>query len=92
MRDTTWYAQSGWITGNIANAMKSSFLALIVHHRRHGLVATNTTFLDTPAVDDGSTCAQLLGGLSTKYCEVCGMKTNGEFMPLWMLYTKWRDR
>ena len=49
-------------------------------HRRHESVATDTIFSDTPAIDDGTTCAQLFVGLSRKYCEAIGMNTDGEFV------------
>ena len=76
---TTQYAQSGWITGNIRNTIKSPVLALNVH-RRHESVATDIIFSDTPAIDDGAMCAQLFVKLSSKYCEVIGMKMDGEFV------------
>ena len=48
--------------------------------RRNEAVATDTIYCDTPAVDDGSTCAQFYTGISTKYCEAYGVKTDGQFV------------
>ena len=73
------YAQSSWIIENIRNTIKSPFSALNMH-RRHESVATDTIFSDTPAIDDGATCAQLFIGLTSKYCEAIGMKIDGELV------------
>ena len=75
---TTQYARSGWITGYIYNTHRAPFPALNVA-RRHEPVATDTIYSDTPAVDDGSTCAQFFTGLDTKFCDVYGMKTDADF-------------
>ena len=79
LKATTQYAQAGWITNDITNTFKSPFPALNVR-RRHESVATDTIFSDIPAIDDGSTCAQLFVGMSTKFCDVIGMKTDGQFV------------
>ena len=42
--------------------------------RRHEPVATDTVFSDTPAIDDGSTAAQLFVGLNTHVVDVYPMK------------------
>ena len=76
---TTQYAQSGWITGSIYDTYRSPFPALNVR-RRNESVATDTIFCDTPAIDDGATCAQFFTGLQSKFCEVYGMKTDGHFV------------
>ena len=76
---TTQYAQSGWITSNIYDTYWSPFPALNVR-RRNESVATDTIFCDTPAIDDGATCAQFFTGLQSKFCEVYGMKTDGHFV------------
>ena len=75
---TTQYAQSGWITGSIYDTYRSPFPALNVR-RRNESVATDTIFCDVSAIDDGSTCAQFFTGLQSKFCEVYGMKTDGQF-------------
>ena len=76
---TTQYARSGWITGHIYNTHQAPFPALNVACR-HEPVATDTIYSDTPAVDDGSTCAQFFTGLDTKFCDAYGMKTDGDFV------------
>ena len=79
LKATTQYAQAGWITNNITNTFRSPFPALNVR-RRHESVATDTIFSDVGAIDDGSTCAQIFVGMSTKFCDVVGMKTDGQFV------------
>jgi len=44
------------------------------------LVATNTVFSDTPAIDDGSTCAQIFVGCNSLVAEVYGMKSEKQFV------------
>ena len=58
---------------------KSRFPALNVH-RRHEPVATDTVFSDTPAIDNGSTCAQIFVGTESLVTDVYGMKTDKEFV------------
>ena len=58
---------------------KSQFPANNVR-RRNEAVATDTFYSDTPAVDDGSVCAQLYTGLNSLYGSVYGMKTSKEFV------------
>ena len=53
--------------------------ALNVHHRNEP-IATDTVYADTPAIDDGSTCAQLFFGTKTYVTEVYGMKTDRQFI------------
>ena len=43
-------------------------------------MATDTIYSDTPAVDDGSKCAQLFVGKHTKFCDAYGMKTDTQFV------------
>ena len=76
---TTQFARSGWITGHIRNTIKAPFPAMNVI-RRNESVATDTIFSDTPAVDDGSTCAQIFVGLNTKFCSAIGMKSDSQFV------------
>lgn len=78
-RATTQYARSGWITGAITQTHKSPFPALNVF-RRNEAVATDTIYCDTPAVDNGSTCAQFYVGVDTKFCSAYGVLTDGEFI------------
>ena len=49
-------------------------------HRRDEPVTTDTVYADTPAIDDGSTCAQLFFGTKTYVTEVYGMKTDRQFI------------
>ena len=57
----------------------SPFPALNVQ-RRNEPVATDTVCSNTPAVDDGSTCAQIFVGVDTHFCDVYGMRTDGQFV------------
>ena len=43
-------------------------------------LATNTTFSDTPAVDDGSTMAQFFCGHDTLVCDAYGIKSTKQFI------------
>ena len=80
---TTQYARSGWISGKIYDTHRAPFPALNVT-RRNEKVATDTFFSDTPAVDNGATCAQFFVGTESKYVEVYGMKTSAHFIrTLW---------
>ena len=58
---------------------KSIFPAANVR-RRNEAVATDSFFADTPAVDNGSTCAQIFVGFNSLYTSVYGMKTTHEFV------------
>ena len=49
-------------------------------HRRNEPVTTDTIYADTPAIDNGSTCAQLFFGTKTYVTEVYGMKTDRQFI------------
>ena len=48
--------------------------------RRNESVATDTMFADTPAVDNGSTCAQIFAGINSKFCLAIGMNTDSQFV------------
>ena len=48
--------------------------------RRSEPVATDAVYCDTPAVDDGSTCAQLFVGTKTLLTDVYGMKSDKQFV------------
>ena len=77
-KSTTQYARSGWITGRITNTFRSPFPAMNVP-RRQEAVATDTIYCDTPAIDNGSTCAQFYVGVKSKFCDVFGMKSDSQF-------------
>ena len=77
-QSTTQYARSGWITGRITNTFRSPFPAMNVP-RRQEAVATDTIYSDTPAIDNGSTCAQFYVGVKSKFCDVFGMKSDSQF-------------
>ena len=78
LKFTTQYARSGWITGHII-IFKSPFSALNMH-RRNEDVATGTIYSNEPAVNDGSTCAQFYIGTTSYFCDVFGIKTDGQFL------------
>jgi len=59
---TRWARYSGHYP--LRKQFKSRFPSLNVH-RRQEAVATDTIFSDTPAVDNGSTCAQIFVGMDT---------------------------
>ena len=48
--------------------------------RRSEAVATDTIFSDTPAVDDGSTMAQIFCGRDTLVCDAYGIKSTKQFI------------
>ena len=58
---------------------KSRFPAANVP-RRHEPVASDTVYSDTPAIDDGSTSAQIFVGTESLLTDVYGMKTDKEFV------------
>jgi hypothetical protein len=58
---------------------KSPFLALNVQ-RRDEPVATDAVFSDTPAIDGGETCAQIFVGTETLVTDVCGVKSEKQFV------------
>ena len=76
---TTQYAKQIIHENGMRRHFKSRFPALNVR-RRCEAVATDTVFSDTPAVDDGSMCAQLFVGHKSLVADVYGMKTDGEFV------------
>ena len=76
---TTQFARSVWITGTIKDTYRLPFPALNYCFQNEG-VATNTIYLDTPEVDDGSMCAQLYVGIITKFCDAYSMSTDGQFV------------
>jgi len=76
---TTQYARAGWISGHITDTYRSPFPALNVK-RRHEPVATDTIYSDTPAIDDGSTCAQFFVGIQSRFCDAYGMSSDASFI------------
>ena len=58
---------------------RSTFPAINVK-RRSEPVATDTFYCDTPAVDDGSTCAQLFVGTKTLLTDVYELKSDKQFV------------
>jgi hypothetical protein len=48
--------------------------------RRDEPVATDTVFSDTPAIDGGETCAQIFVGADALVADVCGMKSEKQFV------------
>ena len=58
---------------------KSPFPALNVH-RRNEDIGTDTVFSDTPAIDDGSTMAQIFVGQDSLVTNVYGMKSEKQFV------------
>jgi hypothetical protein len=63
------------------NHIKSRFPALNVR-RRNEPVATDTVWADEPAIDDGSTAAQVFVGRNTYVTDVYGCKSDAEFAGL----------
>ena len=74
---TRWARYTG--TYPLRKHFKSRFPALNVH-RRNEPVATDTIFSDTPAVDNGSTCAQIFVGTKSLVTDAYGIKTDGKFV------------
>jgi hypothetical protein len=58
---------------------KSRFPLLNVHQRNEA-VATNTIWLDTPAIDNGAKFAQLFVGCRSLVTDIYPMKTDKEFV------------
>jgi hypothetical protein len=75
---TTQYAHIPMST-HLRKHYKSPNPAMNVH-RRDEDIATDTVFSDTPAIDDGSMCAQIYIGMESQVCDAYGMKTDGQFV------------
>ena len=75
---TTQYARIPMSTV-LKKHYRSPFPALNVH-RRNEPVATDTVYSDTPAVDDGSTSAQIFVGTESLLTDVYGMKSDKQFV------------
>ena len=76
---TTQYARSLHLYTDMRKHYKSRFPSLNVA-RRNEAVATDTIFSDTPAIDDGSRCAQFFVGRDTLVSDVYGMKSEKQFV------------
>ena len=48
--------------------------------RRQEAIATDTVYLDTPAIDDGSKVAQIFVGTESLVMDVFGIKTEKQFI------------
>ena len=75
---TTQYARTPAST-ILKKNFKSPFPAFNVK-RRHEPVATDTIYSNTPAIDDGSTSAQIFVGTETLVTDIYGMKNDKEFV------------
>ena len=71
---TTQYARNSIVRLPFRTHLKSRFPALNVQ-RRNELVATDTVWVDEPAIDDGSTAAQVFVGRKMYVTDVYGCKT-----------------
>ena len=76
---TTQYARSVSSSNHMKKTFRSPFPALNVHRRREA-VATDTVFSDTPAVDNGSTCARIFVGRESLVADAYGIKTDKQFV------------
>ena len=76
---TTQYARTNIGSLQLKKTFKTPFAACNVH-RRNEAVATDTVFADVPAVDDGSTAAQLFVGRESLVTDVYGVKTEKQFV------------
>ena len=76
---TTQYARIPMGTTLLKKHYKSPNPALNVQ-RRNESVATDTVYSDTPAVDDGSTVAQIFVGTETLVTDIYGIKTDKQFV------------
>ena len=67
------------VSAAMKQTCRSPFPALNAK-RRSEPVATDTVFSDTPAVNDGSKCAQVFAGTKTLVSDVYGMKSDKQFI------------
>jgi len=75
---TTQYARLPLST-LLKKCYKSPFPVLNVH-RWDEPIATNTIYLDTPAIDSGTTIAQVFVGTESLVMDVYSMKTDRQFV------------
>jgi hypothetical protein len=81
---TRWAQYTG--TYPLCKHFKSRFPALNVH-RRNEPVATDTIFSETPAVDNGSTCAQIFVGTESLVTN----SLTANLLPRWKMTSKNRE-
>ena len=77
--NTTQFARTGVIKGQISNTHKSPFPALNVRQRNEP-VATDTVFADVPSFAGGYISAQFFVGCHTSFATVHGMQTDSQFI------------
>ena len=75
---TTQYARMP-TSSLLTKRYKSPYPALNVTRRQED-VSTDTVYSDTPAIDNGSTQAQIFCGSKTLVTDVYGMKTGNQFV------------
>ena len=75
---TTQFARNS-VSFPMRKHFKSRFPALNVR-RRNEPVATDTIFSDVPAIDDGSTCAQIFVGRHSLLGDAYGCKSDSQFI------------
>ncbi|HSN66994.1 MAG TPA: hypothetical protein VLS94_10155, partial [Fusibacter sp.] len=73
------YACNLGIQGNMKQHFKTRFPALNVSCRNEP-VAKDTVYLDVPAINDVSMCAQFFVERDSLVCDIYGMKTDKEFV------------
>lgn len=78
LRNTTQFARVQ-MTDTFKRFYKSPFPALNVARRSEDLL-TDIIYADTPAIDDGSTCATVYSGRSSHVLDVFGMKSDAQFV------------
>ena len=76
---TTQYARSVSSSTLMKKTYRSPFPGLNVHRRREA-VATDTVYADVPAVDNGSTAAQIYVGRKSLVSDVHPLKTDKQFV------------
>lgn len=76
---TTQYARSLSTSTLMKKTFRSPFPALNVHRRREA-VATDTVYSDVPAIDNGSTAAQIFVGRDTLVTDAYPVKTDKQFV------------
>ena len=76
---TTQYAQSISAGNHMKKTFRLPFPALNVHCQREA-VATDTVYSDTPALDNGSTAAQVFFGRDSLVGDAYGVKTDKQFV------------
>ena len=78
-QEITQYERSGWIKGLITQTHKAPFHALNISHVNETVV-TDTIYGVTPAIKNGSMCAQFYVEVYTKFFSAYGVITDGQFI------------